>query len=150
MTATLNQELRLEFLEHVEVQQSGCWYWHGQGDRYGTFRGKPAHRVAWELHHGVIRPGLVILHGCDIVGAGTPSYGCVNPAHLRPGTKRDNARDRERSAGKEARDTRTTTVHLTVDVKRRAMVYCKQRGITFSGLVERLLIAEIDRHKGTP
>lgn len=75
-----------------------CWEWtgarHGKPDRdgrrYGVVKrgGRPrsAHRFAYEDTVGPIPAGLHILHSCD-----NPS--CCNPAHLRPGTDRDNARD---------------------------------------------------------
>lgn len=44
------------------------------------------HRLAYELAHGPIAPGLVIGHTCD-------RGNCVNPDHLFAGTQRDNLRD---------------------------------------------------------
>jgi hypothetical protein len=83
------------FLAHVVVDVSGCWLWRGERSRYGTYDGRAAHRASWELHQGkAIAPGLVVLHGCDVKG-------CVNPAHLRPGTARENARDAARAAERE-------------------------------------------------
>lgn len=71
-----------------------CWLWKGvrNADGYGRlyFRGHHdyAHRVAWELAHGLPIPtGVVIMHTCD-------NPACVNPAHLRQGTIADNNRDR--------------------------------------------------------
>jgi hypothetical protein len=69
-----------------------CWPWakqrHSRG--YGYFcikkRKKFAHRVAWELATGGDASGLVVMHSCD-------NPPCVNPAHLRLGTARDNAQD---------------------------------------------------------
>ena len=71
----------------------GCWFWtgHTNGAGYGLLlydgRKQLAHRIAWELTHGPIPKGELILHRCD-----TPA--CVNPDHLRLGTQRDNMRDR--------------------------------------------------------
>lgn len=87
-----------------KVDRSGaCWQWRGSVTGrcsrvhrgYGQFtvgsRHVYAHRVAWEMTHGPIPAGLCVLHECD-----TPT--CVNPAHLRLGTHRDNMRDaQERS-----------------------------------------------------
>jgi hypothetical protein len=47
---------------------------------------RQAHRVAWELLNGPLRPGEVVLHTCD-------NAQCVNPNHLRKGTQHDNVRD---------------------------------------------------------
>ncbi|HYE94275.1 MAG TPA: HNH endonuclease signature motif containing protein [Terriglobales bacterium] len=71
-----------------------CWPWlacrhNPQG--YGLIRRDKrqyrAHRVAWELHHGTPFPeGKDACHSCD-------NPWCVNPAHIWPGTARDNIRD---------------------------------------------------------
>lgn len=72
---------------------TGCHLWTGVASSFGhgsiNVGGRPrwAHRVAWELaNKSQIPPGMCVLHTCDV-----PS--CVNPAHLRLGTKRDNTRD---------------------------------------------------------
>jgi hypothetical protein len=59
-------ELRRAFFANVAVDASGCWFWRGKRDAYGSFRGKPAHCVSWEMHQGPIPEGLFILHGCSI------------------------------------------------------------------------------------
>jgi HNH endonuclease len=91
--------LREQFMRQVIIDASGCWYWRGAREYYGDFRGRPAHRVSWELHQGPIDNGLYILHGCNIVidGVREPAKGCVNPAHLRPGTPQENSLDVVRS-----------------------------------------------------
>lgn len=70
-----------------------CWPWRGSlsSRGYGQFymegRTRPAHRVAWELHHGQLFPeGMDGCHTCD-------NPPCVNPLHIFPGTASDNARD---------------------------------------------------------
>lgn len=69
-----------------------CWNWTKSVDSsgYGQVKhlGKilKAHRISYEVHVGKIPDGLCVLHKCD-----NPS--CVNPNHLRVGTKLDNTRD---------------------------------------------------------
>ena len=71
-----------------------CWEWLApvNGGGYGYFWDKQsqsvvlAHRRAWERENGPIPDGALILHSCD-------NRACCNPAHLRPGTTKDNAQD---------------------------------------------------------
>ena len=72
------------------VDRSGnCWEWKGgkshQG--YGNYRVKGikhyAHRYAYEAVRGPIPDGLHIDHACR-------NTGCVNPAHLRLATAKQN------------------------------------------------------------
>lgn len=72
-------------------EETGCWLWIGgtNSDGYGVWSAHgetKAHRASWVLHHGIIPPGLHVLHRCD-----RPS--CVNPAHLFLGTHQDNMAD---------------------------------------------------------
>jgi len=79
-----------------KVQKSdGCWIWKASvlDSGYGTinlYRGNRktfyAHRIAWELTHGPIPDGLLVLHKCDV-------RSCVRPDHLRLGDQKDNAAD---------------------------------------------------------
>lgn len=71
-----------------------CWEWSAYTNRggYGTFHVSErvgqmlAHRYSYELHFGLIKTGMKVLHECD-----TPA--CVNPGHLILGTQKDNVRD---------------------------------------------------------
>lgn len=75
---------------------SGCWLWTGATDEYGYGQlsrhvnkkriNLKAHRFSYQLHKGPIPDGLKILHSCD-----TPL--CINPAHLRAGTDKENKAD---------------------------------------------------------
>lgn len=72
---------------------TGCREWTGFVNQRGygmmAWRGRNghlAHRLAWELTHGPISPGLFVCHRCD-----NPS--CCNPEHLFLGTVADNNRD---------------------------------------------------------
>lgn len=81
------------FWEKVEKTE-GCWNWTGAvyGGGYGNLNAGPdggyvrAHRFSYELHHGPIPHGQLVMHACD-------NRRCVNPAHLSLGTHRDNTRD---------------------------------------------------------
>lgn len=83
-----------------KVDRSGgpdaCWPWtsnrlpEAQGN-YGTFYGGKgkvlrAHRVAYVLAGGTLRPREVVRHSCD-------NPPCCNPRHLLRGTQADNVQD---------------------------------------------------------
>jgi hypothetical protein len=75
------------------VDRSGdCWLWTGAHDQRGygvlNIKGKMhrAHRYAYAQTVGPVPADMQLLHSCD-------NPPCVNPAHLRPGTARDNKLD---------------------------------------------------------
>lgn len=89
-----------ERLEHIgwDVTASGCWEWRGSKNERGygqvavgvydgkVSRPKLAHRVSYQVFTGTTLGDTVLLHSCD-------NPPCINPAHLRTGTRLDNARD---------------------------------------------------------
>lgn len=70
-----------------------CWEWtgarHPHGYGWAPFKRdgeRLAHRVSYLISKGPIPEGMHILHSCD-------NPPCVNPDHLRAGTRRENALD---------------------------------------------------------
>ena len=75
------------FMSHIEKQSDGCWIWTAAKNNigYGMFRydGKmrTAHRCIMHMEGHEIE-GKTVYHTCS-------NYDCVNPEHLRVGTKKD-------------------------------------------------------------
>ena len=72
----------------IRIPESGCWIWIASLNNkgYGQISGKYAHRVSYELVHGPIPDGALVLHSCDVSC-------CVNPNHLRLGSQKENMND---------------------------------------------------------
>lgn len=92
---------------------TGCWLWLGtiNSHGYGHFmvweprKGNiHAHRFSWEMAHGPIPKGMVIDHKCR-------ERSCVNPAHLRVVTDKENILCGESPSGKNARRTHCINGH---------------------------------------
>lgn len=73
-------------------ENNGCWVWKGSVNEhnYGTIainrKTYFAHRISYTEYKGEIPKGLCLLHSCD-------NTRCVNPEHLKIGTRSDNCKD---------------------------------------------------------
>lgn len=78
----------------LRVKKSkSCWEWQGRVGKLGYARIRRTdrsrvfvHRLSYEMHHGPVPEGLLVLHTCD-------NRRCVNPKHLYVGTHQDNTDD---------------------------------------------------------
>jgi hypothetical protein len=125
------REQSQRFWSKTERSETGCLLWLAGKDKdgYGKFqitgRGKRfqgdspvqkhvrAHKLAWELAHGPLGPGLVLRHTCD-----TPA--CCEIEHLLPGTQADNRRDcvaRGREPRGEAKPLAVLTEELVREIR---------------------------------
>lgn len=88
------EQKHAEAMERIfaKVEVTGfCWLWtaakttdgYGLTTLYG--RAECAHRATWKLLMGEIPKGLQLDHLCEV-------RACVNPDHLEPVTKRENAK----------------------------------------------------------
>ena len=114
-----------------------CWDWRGTKTNRGygmtceAGRKLMVHRVSWEIHHGPIPAGMVVMHTCD-------NPPCSNPRHLRLGTQRDNIHDMHqkkrgsRTTGRSGED--NSRSKLTTDNVRRIRNAHAMDGLTFRDL----------------
>jgi hypothetical protein len=104
--STIHQRI----LKKIELTKSGCWAWNaskyknGYGQVWNGFRTEQAHRVTYKLYIGPIPEGHEIDHICR-------NRGCVNPAHLRCVTHKENIRCSGAIMGDNARKTHCKRGH---------------------------------------
>lgn len=89
-----------KLLRETVKQDGGCWECFGSdvvgvGHVRLSIEGRRvlAHRLAYETWVGPVPAGLWVLHSCD-----NPK--CINPEHLRVGTRSDNVRDMWQRGGR--------------------------------------------------
>ena len=108
--------------------ERGCLEWTGRRDEDGYGRFRPggadtsdvgAHRVAFVLAGGDLRPGEMVLHSCD-------NPPCVNAEHLYGGTARQNTEDMDRRGRR--RHGNTTETACRGDAHRAAHAATQPRG----------------------
>jgi hypothetical protein len=119
-----DREAAREYIQQriVVCSETACWLWQRllfKGNGYGRagawVDGKSfswqAHALAYEAFVKPVPDGLILRHRCDV-------RACANPAHLEPGTQKDNMRDM-RERGRSNRGSRNGRAKLTeVDVLR--------------------------------
>ena len=95
-----DERLPTRFWEKVVVNDAtGCWEWTASRlpAGYGRFSVNrhmtTAHRVSWAAANGEIPPGIEIDHICH-------NHPCVNPAHLRPVTHKQNQENKISVSGR--------------------------------------------------
>lgn len=82
-------------VEKLVINELGCWIWTGSISTSGygkvLITNSPyqlgyVHRVVYEIAHGPIEPGKVLMHRCD-------DRRCCCPLHLSVGTHKENTND---------------------------------------------------------
>jgi hypothetical protein len=149
------------FWNGVQKQANGCWIYQRGHPTYGRLsiggKAQLAHVASWKIHGGTIPDGHVVMHNCP--SGDNPK--CVNPAHLKTGTQRENCLDKVKKG--RANAARGTRNHLSkLDEKK--VIYIRQslanESETIKSLAEKLgssfqgiyhvALGQVWRHVGGP
>lgn len=101
----LKQIRNQTLLDHVKLEENGCWIWKGSLQTHGyaylpwrlyheKFKTTLGHRIYFMVFRGPIPKGMEIDHLCNVKA-------CVNPYHLEVVTHEEN--NRRRNAEVDAR-----------------------------------------------
>lgn len=140
------------FWSKVEDRKNdqACWLWVAAVDkgnrgvfRLGTYLGTiTAHKYVWEITYGVIPPKSIVYHTCD-------DLLCCNPNHLRLGTMKDCAMEREkRNKGNSKRGNTKLTKEQVVEIKKSKLkpsALAKKFGVA-AATVRQILRGETWKH----
>lgn len=136
------------FWSKVDITPA-CWDWIAGKDKdgygffvvtFGRVAGRQrmaklrSHRVAYELEHGPIPDGLLVLHSCD-------NPACCNPSHLRAGTQKENRGDSV-ARGRVARGERHGTAKLS-EAQAREVIRLRKSGEDVNAIAARFGIAAV-------
>lgn len=122
-TRTPHERLMSRVVQHPD----GCWEWSGPTvggySRVGNVPGATpknvyGHIVSYEHHVGEVPEGMFVLHSCD-------NRRCVNPDHLRTGTRQDNMNDkveRDRQVRGERQVHAKLTAPMVLEIRERHAV----------------------------
>lgn len=130
----------------VDIRKADeCWPWKGAISKgYGefSFRGRirPAHELALSFAIGEKRAdGLDTCHSCD-------NPPCVNPAHLRFGTRQSNVDEmveRGRNARGESSPSAKLTTAQVVEIRSRRAMGARQKDLALQYGISAAYVSEI-------
>ena len=125
-----------------------CWVWtrsvvRGGYGRFRAFGEVYAHKIAWQLAHGPIQYGQLVLHHCDV-----PC--CVRASHLYLGTYLDNLQDayaRHRMPLGEDHHKSKLSAVMVIDIRRRCIKGETQQSLAAQYGVAQTTISAVVRRK---